>query len=255
VLENMGTNEDQAAMRNRYWQEEMTNIPFGDTGGVWDHAKAYAERNWKRDLPSRMKRKSIFGDVAKFNAHIKQYASPLMSSIVSKTTCVVCGKKGHFLLSAAAIPMEFFASGELVDEAVLEAVKHLGENGNVVCGVKGCKGKVRKKFDGERTRIARLLVVVVRQRAVLYTPLKELELGDLHGKYTLTAMGHCNQKAMKGKGHYVCTFKFNNCWYSYDDLSTDENKPLVRRVPSTQEQPHTYKPDGFNNAVHFYTKL
>ena len=71
-----------------------------------------------------------------------------MSSIVCSTTCVVCSKRGQFLLSAAVIPMEYFTTGKLLDEAIPATVKVLAQRGDLVCGF----WDVREKSTRNTTR-------------------------------------------------------------------------------------------------------
>ena len=167
-----------------------------------------------------------------------------MSSIICSTTCVVCSKRGQFLLSAAVIPMEYFTTGKLLDEAIPATVKVLVQHGDLVCGFLGCKGKINKQYDKKATTLARLLIVITRDDAVNYEPSLRMNLGTQHGEYILTDVGHCNGS------HWVCTFKFNNKWYRYNDEETASNKALVNQADN-----YAYKPEGFTNAAYFYTKL
>ena len=48
LLESMGANDRQNMLRDQYWREQLPIIPFGKRGGVWDHARAYAEKWWGR---------------------------------------------------------------------------------------------------------------------------------------------------------------------------------------------------------------
>jgi hypothetical protein len=108
----------------------------------------------------------------------------------------------------------------------------ISKRGHLTCK---CGGNAAKTFKPKLTRLARLLVVITRERAVQHVPMVEMDFGPLHGKYTLTGVGHCSGI------HWVCTFKFNSAWYHYDDLVQGVN---VRQVAD-----HTFKLDGFENGV------
>ena len=243
MLESVGDQESQQRLRNQYWAEHLPIIAVGQPGGVWDHVRAYAEAQWRRSHADQKERRQIFGDKRKFAKHCRTYASALLSSVICSTQCVVCDKQGQVLRSLAACPMEDFVPGETLQDRVLPTLKQLALHGHLVCKARGCAGNARKEYKSKLTQLARLLVIVTRERAVQHVAMEEMDLG-VHGKYTLTGVGHYNA------GHWVCTFMFNSAWYRYDDISANSHGGNVSRV-----EPHTYTVDGFDNAVYFYTKL
>jgi hypothetical protein len=218
----------------------MKIIPVGERGGVWDHVRAYAEARWNRTLDARKQRSQVFGDKKKFKKHCKTYSSSLMTSLICTTKCSVCQKVGQHLQSLAACPIETHMRGDTLSAAVMAAIAGIPANGYLVCGG-GCRGNALKTYKPKLTQLARLLVVVTRGLAVRYQPMVEMDLGEQHGKYRLTGIGQCDDT------HWECTFMVNTMWYHYDDMAPSTN---VTRVDGP-----TYKKRGFDNAIHFYTKL
>ena len=245
MLEGIGldpTNQD--IRRDNFWQSHMKIIPFGDTGGVWDHVRAYAESQWPRGREHSAARKTVYGDKAKFNKIIKLYKSALMSTVVSKTCCAVCRTEGHHMKPMAAVPMKRYVQGEILSQGVLATISEFAIQDHAICHHKGCRGNAAKKYKPKLSTLASLLVLVTREAACRYTPMQTMEL-DSFGSYTLIGIGHCNDQ------HWTCTFKFNDRWFYYDDL-TGRRRPLAHVINITS---YNHTPHGFKNAVYFYTKV
>jgi hypothetical protein len=200
--------------------------------------RTYAEAKWSFTRQEKQARTSIYGDKAKFKQLLGRYNTALMSTLVCTTRCVVCEKTGQKMFAISALLVDTYIRGETLEDNALATMRYMAENAYLACP---CKGHAVKKYSSESSTLARLLVVVTQGHAYKYKVMKTMDLKS-HGKYILAGVGHCN------KVHWTCTFKFGDKWYHYDDLTDDNTEATLSR--ST----HDFTPNGFTNAVHFYTK-
>jgi hypothetical protein len=185
-----------------------------------------------------MVRSAIYGDKAKFKKLLDKYNTALMSTLVCSTRCVVCKKSGQKMYPVAALVVDTYIKGETLADNVIDTMRSMAENGFLSCP---CKGHAVKKYTPNSSTLARLLVVVTQLQATKYKVMKTMDLKH-HGKYILSGVGHCNNE------HWNCTFIFGARWYHYDDLTDDNTQATVSRSA------HDSTPNGFTNAVYFYTK-
>jgi hypothetical protein len=241
ILNHIGDFEQQNILRDNYWKNHLPIVPFGSKGGVWDHVRAYAEAKWTRTVTDCRIRNGIHGDQSKFAKHLSVYKSPLMTSIVCSTSCAVCQKKGYHLSSLAAIPIETYLRDESLADGLLATIKAFPQQRHLICQ---CRGNARKKFRPRRTTLAQLLVVIPRGKGTQYKPMEHMDMGPQHGKYTLTGLAQCNGI------HWVCTIKFTDKWYFYNDMTDVNDHFSVVHVSA-----HTFNNDhAFKNAIYFYIK-